>query len=141
MPYRSSEVRWPVLFLVLKSVISLEWHPGALNSSWTLANVVLAKSLSALLREVAISYQELHDGVCGDVALTGLFTFQSACSWSAWCLECVKSIDSTVSVHRCLCFSFSLQSRLLAALSLSMLASASARGRSRFSHSSSQQGA
>ena len=40
-------------------------------------------------------------------------------------LECVKSIDSTVSVHLCLRFSFSLQNRSFAAMPLSSLVCAS----------------
>ena len=40
---------------VVKSVDRLELHPGALNSSQTLADVVLAKSLSALGKRPLLS--------------------------------------------------------------------------------------
>ena len=55
-------------------------------------------------------------------------------------LECLKLMDSTVSVHLSLRLSLSLVKRLFTALSLASLVSASLWMRSRSSHSPSQHG-
>ena len=91
----------------VKLVDRLESHPGALNSSWTLADVVRVKSLSALGKRPLLSRSDAMEfavmGHCAGAVDLPVSLFR-VCHPRR--LECVKSIDSTVSIHRCLRFSF-----------------------------------
>ena len=125
---------------VVKSLDRLESQPRALCSSWTLVNVVV-KSLFALGKRPLLSSSDAMEfAVIGHCAGVVDLPVSLLMVCHARRLECVKSIYSTVSVHLCLRFSFSLQNRSFAAMPLSSLVCASVWARSRSSHSSSQQG-
>ena len=92
-----------------KSMYRSESHPGALSSLWPLADVDLVKVLSALgNRPLLNSSDAMEFAVMGHRAggvdlPVSLFRVCHARQ-----LECVKSIDSTISVHLCLRLLFSL---------------------------------
>ena len=125
LPILSHLIANPVLHTV-KLQDKLELHPWALYSSWTLAKVALTKYLSLLRNRPLLSSCDVmefavigHCVVVVDLTISLLMVFQ------AWWLECVKSVDSTVSVHLSLRLSLSLVKRLFAAPFLALLVSAS----------------
>ena len=125
----------------VKSQDNLESHPWTLRSPWTLAQISLAKYLSLLRNRLLPSSCEVMElAVIGhyvrvvDLPISLLMVYQA--QW----LKCVKSMDSTVSVHLSLRLSLNLEKRLFITLPFALLVSASLLMCSRSSYSPSQHG-
>ena len=93
------------IYCAVKLVDRLESHPGALSSSWTLADVVRVKSLSALGKQPLLSRSDAMEfavmGHCAGAVDLPVSLFR-VCHPRR--LECVKSIDSIVAyVSRLTC--------------------------------------
>ena len=118
---------WGLAYLhTVKSQDKLESHHWALHSSWTHFKVALSKCLSLLRNRPLLSICEVIEfvviGYCIEVVDLPV-TLLMVCQ--ARRLECIKVMDSTVSVHLSLHLSLSLVKRLFAASSLTSLVSAS----------------